>query len=388
MFGYCLVLTLTAAVVDQDLWTAGEGGYVCYRLPNLVELNTPGHLVAFGQGRKGTGCPDSGPMDSLVRRSYDNGRTWTAQQLVYANPHQQTMGTPTAIHDPATDNIFLFMNPQHAGHDAVGGQRVLLFNSTDGGRSWSAPRDMTDALVPSGWDNVWMGTQQGQALARGDGGSRLIMCANHHGSGAGGNGAHTVFSDDGGATWNNGVTLDLGSEGLGDGIGECALAQVTANGVVTMYGRVVYDNASAIASRRMLAFSQDNGASFDLTTATTAAFPGNPGADAEGAFVQHGGTFLVGSPFGKVSPQNPGRHNYTLLASRAVDGRPSTWSTLEVLSPGIEAEYSTMAVSRANGGKSVFVVYERGNMYGQEPNQPKQSLRLTQVPFPASTTSI
>ena len=392
-FVLALVSSAAAGFVDLDLWTAGEGGYVCYRLPNLVELNTAGHLVAFGQGRKGAGCPDGGPMDSLVRRSYDNGATWTAQQLVYANAAQQTMGTPTAIHDPQTDSLFLFMNPQHAGRDAADGRRVLLFNSTDGGATWSAPRDMTTALVPAGWDNVWMGTQQGLALTLGGGGSdgsnrrsRLIMCANHHGSGPGGsNGAHTVYSDDGGATWRNGATLDLGSEGLGDGIGECALAQAAAGGAVTMYGRVVYDNASAIASRRMLAFSADGGTSFGLATATTGAFPGNPGADAEGAFVQHGGTFVVGSPWGAVGPANPGRHNYTLLASRAGDdGRPSkTWSAVRVLAPGVEAQYSTMAVSRADGGRSLFVVYERGNMYGNEPTQPKESLRLTQVPFPA-----
>ena len=52
---------------------------------------------------------------------------------------------------------------------------------------------------------------------------------------------------------------------------------------VTLYGRVVYDDANVTASRRVLAFSHDAGASFDARTATTAAFPGNPGADAEGA---------------------------------------------------------------------------------------------------------
>ena len=43
-----------------------------------------------------------------------------------------------------------------------------------------------------------------------------------------------------------------------------------------------------------------------------------------------------------------------------------------------------MAVSRADGGKTVFVLYERGNMYGREPSQPTQTLRLTQVPFPGA----
>eukprot|EP00936_MAST-01D_sp_MAST-1D-sp1_P002670 g2670.t1 len=381
--------------VNTDLWTGGEGGYVCYRLPNLIELSTPGHLVAFGQGRTGDGCPDSGPMDALVRRSYDNGRSWSAPQLVYANAERQTMGTPTAIVDPVDDTIFVFVNPQHGGRDAAGGRRVLLLNSTDGGRSWSPPRDLTKPLVPPNWSNVWMGTQQGLALDRGNGTRpRLMMCANHHGVGDGGNGAHTVYSDDGGATWANGATLDIG---MGFGVGECALAQTPvsagidtgASTVVTMYGRVVYDNANISASRRVVAFSSDLGLTF--SEANTSAFPGNPGADAEGAFVQNSGTFLVGSAWGQPSPSNPGRHNYTVLVSHAdARGRPSSWSRLpgaDPLWPGVQAEYSTMLVSRADGNRSFFVLAERGNLYGQEPTQPRSSLRLVQLPFPESVHS-
>lgn len=109
----------------------------------------------------------------------------------------------------------------------------------------------------------------------------------------------------------------------------------TRAALVVMYGRVVYDDANVTASRRALAFSKDGGATFDSRGATTSAFPGNPGADAEGSFVQHGGTFLVGSAWGEVGPTNPGRHNFTLLASRAgADGRPTGWKAVETISPG------------------------------------------------------
>ncbi len=368
--------------VDLDIFKAGDRGYYCWRLPNLLELSEPGHLVAFAQGRKGQGCPDSGWMDSFVRRSEDNGKTWSPPALVYENPAHQTMGTPTAIADESTGVIFLFLNPQHGGRDADGGRRVLLLNSTDGGRSWSAPRDMTGALVPSGWDNVWMGTQQGITVDLSGGKKRLIMCANHHGNDS--NGAHTVYSDDHGSTWQNGETLDLNARGdFGFGIGECALVQTSAG--VFMYGRVVYDNKNVTASRRVLALSTDFGHSFE--NGNTSAFPGNPGADCEGAFVGHGDVFLVGSPYGQVGPQNPGRHNYSVLMSRAVKGRPSMWTKLagaDPLDAGVEAEYSTMLVSRFDEYKSFFVMYERGDLYGEEPDQPPSSLRLTKIPFPLS----
>lgn len=282
------------------------------------------------------------------------------------------MGTPTAIVDKSTDTIFLFMNPQHGGRDAQLGKRVLLFNSTDGGKSWSEPRDMTSSLVPNDWSNVWMGTQQGITVDLGDQRSRLIMCANHHGTIS--NGAHTVYSDDHGATWKNGKTLSDPP-----GIGECGLVQTSSG--VTMYGRVVYDNPNISKSRRMLAFSQDFGESF--AGGNTNAFPGNPGADAEGAFAYYNGIFLVASAWGQVSPENPGRHNYTVLVSNEVSGHPSQWTKVpgaDPLSPGIEAEYSTILVPSADPSR-FFVMYERGDIY-DEGIGPASSIRLTQVAFP------
>ena len=288
------------------------------------------------------------------------------------------MGTPTAIVDPASDTLFLFMNPQHGGRDAHDGRRVLLLTSVDGGVSWSEPRDMTSDLVPSEWDNVWMGTQQGITVDMGAGKQRLIMCANHH-SKTGSSGAHTVYSDDHGATWQNGKTLSHPAS-----LGECSLAQTSPAGPVTMYARVVYDDHTITKPRRSLAVSSDFGASFN--EGSTTSFPGNPSADAEGAFVGHANKFLVGSAWGQVSPQNPGRHNYTVLVSDAVDGKPSTWTPLPAanpLSPGIEAEYSTILVPTADKGATFFVVYERGDIY-QQGVGPRSSLRLTQLRFPVN----
>ena len=52
---------------------------------------------------------------------------------------------------------------------------------------------------------MYYGTQQGIAVDLGAGKQRLILCANHHGSGS--NGANSVYSDDHGATWHNGMTV-------------------------------------------------------------------------------------------------------------------------------------------------------------------------------------
>eukprot|EP00660_Eupelagonema_oceanica_P012963 gene12963-13049_t len=78
LHGILLALVVEAAasapLVDLDLFTGGNGGYYCYRLPNLLQMRTPGHLVAIAQAKPGPGCPDSGQMDAVVRISKDNGK--------------------------------------------------------------------------------------------------------------------------------------------------------------------------------------------------------------------------------------------------------------------------------------------------------------------------
>ena len=157
-----------SALVDMDLFVGGHGGYTCYRLPNLLQMRAPGHLVAIAQGHK-NGCADAGWMDALVRTTRDNGRTWSEQALLYPNTQHRTMGTPTAVVDLSTDTIFLFL--------CVDFEQVLLLNSTDGGLSWSAPRNMTHALVPPSWGRVYYGTQQGITVQLSNGTQRLILCA-------------------------------------------------------------------------------------------------------------------------------------------------------------------------------------------------------------------
>jgi sialidase-1 len=142
-----LVVALVAshenALIDMDLFVGGQGGYSCYRLPNLLQMRTPGHLVAVAQGHK-NGCADSGRMDALVRTSKDNGATWSDMALVTPKSVLgKTMGTPTAIVDLTTDTIFLFL--------CVDFTQILLLTSTDGAMTWEEPRDLTSTLFPPTW---------------------------------------------------------------------------------------------------------------------------------------------------------------------------------------------------------------------------------------------
>ncbi|GAA3398396.1 hypothetical protein GCM10017752_61320 [Streptomyces roseoviridis] len=99
---------------------------------------------------------------------------------------------------------------------AAGGRRVYVQRSTDDGRSFSAPRDITSSVTKDGWR--WYATGPGHALALAHGryAGRLVVPANHSAAPPPGSpdtgrepryyGAHALLSDDGGHSWRLGYT--------------------------------------------------------------------------------------------------------------------------------------------------------------------------------------
>jgi sialidase-1 len=148
---FALVSTpASAELTDRDVFVGGEDGYYCYRLPNLVQLPTPGHLLAVAQGHK-FDCFDGGWMDAVAKTSHDNGKTWSDQRVIYSlsgeGKQNVTVGTPTAVADLQTGAVHLFVSVEF--------RAIMLFRSDDGGMTWGTPRNMTESLVPAGWGPVY-----------------------------------------------------------------------------------------------------------------------------------------------------------------------------------------------------------------------------------------
>ena len=69
---------------QTDVFVGGADGYLSYRIPALVVTNQ-GTLLAFAEGeRRQPGPTDHGDIDLLLKRSTDGGRSWSRQQVVYA----------------------------------------------------------------------------------------------------------------------------------------------------------------------------------------------------------------------------------------------------------------------------------------------------------------
>lgn len=255
-------------------YTSGMGGYASYRIPAVVRTEA-GTLLAFAEGRS-VGKEDHGDIDIVVRRSRDGGCTW-GQLRVVAAGDGDTRGNPAPVVDPRTGNVVL-VTSYHSGDVTEArilrgeateeqGRRVFVQTSTDDGRSFSEPREITSAVKRPGWR--WYATGPGHAIAltRGDHAGRLVVPANHSSAPPSGSpdtgqepkyyGAHTIYSDDGGQSWRLGFVEDA-YEGVHNA-NESTAAQLPD-------GRLYFNarnQKGTSPGNRLDAYSGDGGASLD-----------------------------------------------------------------------------------------------------------------------------
>jgi sialidase-1 len=192
-----------------DLFVSGADGYHTYRIPVLL-VSKRGTLLAFCEGRKHA-SRDSGKVDLLLKRSTDGGRTWSPQQIVWADG-ENTCGNPAPVQDETTGTIWLLMtrNLGSDNEDAItrgssrDTRRVFISHSLDDGLSWSAPKEITSAVKKTNWFWYATGPVNGIQLARGAHKGRLVIPANHSELSTNQQPitrSHIIFSDDHGENW-------------------------------------------------------------------------------------------------------------------------------------------------------------------------------------------
>ncbi|MDI3406352.1 sialidase family protein [Streptomyces cavernicola] len=255
-------------------YRAGEDGYDTFRIP--AALRTPGGtLLAFAEGRVG-GAGDSGNIDVVVKRSTDGGCTWGPLSVVAAG-EGDTRGNPAPVVDPRTGRVVL-LTSYNSGQvteaqimrgeaTAEQSRRVFVQTSGDDGRTFSRPRDITADVKPAHWR--WYATGPGHAVAltRGPHAGRLVVPSNHSSAPPAGSadtgqepkyyGAHAIYSDDGGRSWQLGF-VDDAYEGV-DNANESIAAELPD-------GRLYFnarDQHGVSVGNRLDSFSSDGGESLD-----------------------------------------------------------------------------------------------------------------------------
>lgn len=186
-----------------DVFVSGEDGYPLYRIPALL-TTAKGTLLAFCEGRRDTG-DDRVPTDLLVKRSTDGGRTWSDQQVVYAEG-EATISNPTPVLDRTTGTVHLPLIREY--------RDVLMTRSADDGRHWADPVDITTDVKQPDWGYYATGPGVGIQLERDPYAGRLVIPATHwtylwEGDLPEDNTQydHAIYSDDGGDTWQLGSTV-------------------------------------------------------------------------------------------------------------------------------------------------------------------------------------
>ncbi|MBU6303522.1 MAG: glycoside hydrolase [Verrucomicrobia bacterium] len=350
--------TLPAAepfLEKHDLFTVGDDpAYNIYHIPGIV-VTAKGTVLAWCEARKRpAGVSDWDDIRILLRRSTDDGKSWSAPQSI-ANVEGPKRKNPFALRmknvDPADvtyNNPVLIADRDGTVHMlfCLEYERAFYQRSDDDGLSWSKPVEITATFDAFKKDYTW------KVLATGPNHSiqiktgRLVVPV-WLSTGEGGN-AHrpsvtaTIYSDDQGKTWK-----------AGDIAVPCTDEWINPNETVAIElndGRVMLNVRSESKAHRRLVVTSPDGA-------TNWSTPKFDDALLEpicmGGIVRyhHGGQSLIlfSNPHnldnakGKAEPgKNRDRKNLSVKLSRDEGG---TWPVNKRLEDGPGA-YSDLAVTK------------------------------------------
>lgn len=247
-----LIEDFTSTVFKQ-----GDDGYQCFRIPAIIKAKN-GDLLAFAEARK-NGCSDTGDIDLVMKRSADKGKSWGALQIIW-DDDLNVCGNPAPVIDQATGTINL-LTTYNLGEDheseiiagtSIDTRKIYLHRSTDNGQSWSAPEEITTATKEDSWTWYATGPGSGTQITKGDYAGRLLVACDHIEAESKKYYSHSIYSDDGGATWQLGGTTPK------DQVNECEIAELS-NGDLMLNMRN-YDRAQMY---RQTAISKDGGLTWD-----------------------------------------------------------------------------------------------------------------------------
>ncbi|WP_262056693.1 sialidase family protein [Streptomyces sp. STR69] len=344
----------TPEFAQQVLFKASQDpGYACFRIPAVVRTND-GTLLAFAEGRV-LNCGDATDIDIVVKRSTDDGATWSPLQVVN-HGGGDTHGNPAPVVDRETGRVLLAETYNTGRTDSAScsvpcDRTPHLQYSDDDGLSWSQPRDLSDEILPPNW-NSWYATGpvHGTQLTRGKHRGRLVFGVNTEtwdGSRVTANNAALIVSDDGGDHWRIGATDSYPI--AADGTWRQKPSEVTpterTDGSILVSGR---EQDGTALGHRTQAVSRDGGDSF--------AAPFRDLPDLYAPQVQCS-TLGVGSRILLSCDADPDRRRTMMIRSSYDGGR--TWDSVD-RGTVVTKDWSGYSDMARIDGDTVGLLYEGG----------------------------
>ena len=212
----------------QIVREAGQDGADTYRIPGLVTTNE-GTLIAVYDIRYNSSKDLQQNIDVGLSRSTDGGQNWEPMQIITdmgkwgGRPERVNgIGDPCVLYDNRNNTLWVAglwmsgstpedmlwwtskpgMSPEETG-------QFVLVKSTDDGRTWSEPINITEQIKEAEWQLLLQGPGRGITMKDGT----LVFPAQFKkdiGEKAIDGGQYTchstiVYSQDGGKTWNIGT---------------------------------------------------------------------------------------------------------------------------------------------------------------------------------------
>lgn len=232
---------------------------VTNRIPAMAVTESGDVVAAYDKRNDGAGDLP-GDIDIVIRRSTDNGSTWSDPEVVVDRPAPEGCGDPSLLTDQRTGRLFLFCT-YSAGKVGFGNSQPGTNNTTDpntlhlrvrhsddGGRTWSEPDRLNPQVKKKSWRAVFLSSGHGISTSRG----RLIQPVVVKDN-AGRIHSANIYSDDHGRSWQRGELIDTGNE---------------SKAVELSDGTIRQNMRPNSGDHRLLAESTDGGISFASSRAS------------------------------------------------------------------------------------------------------------------------
>lgn len=139
-------------LVQLDLFNVKmKSNVACYRIPALVVANNGDLIAAIDE--RGPSCADLRTNENInivMRKSKDNGKTWTDIRTLVDYPQGRSASDPSFINDSKTGTIFMFYNYMDLNREKDI-YYLHVVRSTDNGETWSEPVDITKQISKPEW---------------------------------------------------------------------------------------------------------------------------------------------------------------------------------------------------------------------------------------------
>jgi sialidase-1 len=246
--------------VSSVVFATGEGPpsvpkpYACIKIPVLL-YTAKRTLLAIAEARL-VSCSDGAQTDLIVKRSTDNGRSWSHAAILRSSPGD-TIGNAApvqlrTVQQPHLDRIIV----PHTRNNSD----VWVTESDDDGMTFSKARLLPN-VSRDGWNWVGTGPPGSIEVTGGEHAGRLVVPCYHSEDRANNNIAHghVMLSDDQGATFRLGFVQPAADDKHWN---ECQVAQLSDGHLLV--------NARSLANplehqQRIQAISTDGGETFGPT---------------------------------------------------------------------------------------------------------------------------